>query len=44
MHLEGKEWYNLKYNICDKKLAIESIIILYDTRCKKDIFCKISFK
>lgn len=42
--LKGKEWHNLKHNICDKKLAIESIILLHNTRRKKDMSCKLSFK
>lgn len=44
MHLKKKERYDLKYGIYDKKLAISSIVLLYDIRCKKVISSKLSFK
>lgn len=34
----------MKYSICNKKLAIESIVLLYDTKYEKNIFCKLFFK
>lgn len=37
MHLEEKEQYNLKYGIWNKKFTIEYIILLYNTKQKKDI-------
>lgn len=44
IRLKEKEWHDLKYGIHNKELAIGSIILLYDTRCEKDISCKLSFK
>lgn len=44
MYLKGTKQHNLKYGICNKKLAIKNIILLYDTRCKKDMSCKLFFK
>lgn len=44
MRLEEKEWHNLKHNICEAKLAIRNIILLHNTRHKKDISQKLSFK
>lgn len=44
IRLEGKKRQNLKQEICNNKLAIEGIVLLHDTRCKKDISQKLSFK
>lgn len=44
MRLERKEQYNLKYGICNEKLVIKSIILLYDIRRKKNRFQKLFFK
>lgn len=37
MRLENIKRYKLKYDICNKELAIKNIFLLYDTRRKKDI-------
>lgn len=37
MRQEKKERYNKKYDIWQKKLVIGSIILLYNTRYKKNI-------
>ena len=44
MRLEGKERHDLKHDIREKELAIGSIVLLYDTRYKKDMSHKLSFK
>lgn len=44
MRLKKKEWHNLKHGIYEKKLAIESIILLHNTKRKKDKSRKLSFK
>lgn len=44
LRLERKERYHLKHGICEKKLAIGSIVLLYNTRRKKDMSRKFAFK
>ena len=44
MCLKRKEWHDLKHSICKEKLAIGSIVLLHDTRRKKDMSRKLSFK
>lgn len=44
IRFEGKERHDLKHGFCNEELAIGSIILLHDTRCKKVMFCKLSFK
>lgn len=44
MRLKAKERHDEKHGICDEELAIGSIILLHDTRRKKDISRKLSFK
>ena len=44
MRLEEKERHDLKHGVCQKKLAIRSIVLLYDTRHKKDMSRKLPFK
>lgn len=44
MRLEGKERHDEKHGICNKKLAIGSIILLYDIQRKKDMSQKLAFK
>lgn len=43
MRLKEKQSYDLKHDIGKKKLAIGSIVLLHNTRCKKDIFSKLFF-
>lgn len=43
MELEGKKRYNQKHDIW-KKLAMSSIVLLYNTLCKKDILQNVAFK
>ena len=44
MRLEGKERDNEKHGIRDEELAIGSIVLLHDTRRKKDMSQKLAFK
>lgn len=44
MSLKGKEQYDLKHGIYEEELSIKSIVLLYDTKCKKDMFQKLLFK
>lgn len=44
MHFKQKKWQNLKYSIYNNKLTIGTSILLYDTRYKKDMSYKLSFK
>ncbi len=44
MRLEGKERHDLKHGIHEEELAVESIVLLHDTRRKKDMSQKLSFK
>ena len=44
MCLEGKEQHDLKHGIREKELAVGSIVLLHDTRRKKDMSRKLSFK
>lgn len=44
MCLKGKKWHDLKLSICGKKLAVESVILLHNTRYKKDMSRKWFFK
>lgn len=44
MCLKGKEHHDLKYGIPDKKLAVGSIVLLHDTRHKKNMSRKLTFK
>ena len=36
MRIEGKEQHDLKHGIREKELAVRSIVLLHDTRRKKD--------
>lgn len=44
MRRKGKERHNLKHGIWQEKLAIGSIVLLYDTKRKKDMSQKLFFK
>lgn len=44
MRLEGNERHDLKYSIYEKELAIRSIVLLYNTRRKKNMLRKLVFK
>lgn len=44
MRLMGKEQHDLKYGIQEEELAVESVVLLYDTGCKKDMSQKLLFK
>ena len=44
MRFEGKEQHDLKHGIREEELAIGSIVLLLDTRRKKDMSRKLSFK
>ena len=44
MRLERKERHDLKYGIGKEKLAVESIVLLHDTRREKDMSQKLLFK
>ena len=44
MRLEGKEQHDLKHGIREEELAVGSIVLLHDTRRKKDMSRKLSFK
>ncbi len=44
MRFEGKERHDLKHGICEEELAIGSIVLLHNTRHKKDMPRKLSFK
>lgn len=44
LRLEKKEQQNLKHGICVEKLVIRGIVLLHNTRHKKDKSWKLSFK
>ena len=44
MRVKKKKRHDLIHDICDKKLAIGSIVLLHNTRRKKDMSRKLSFK
>lgn len=44
MRLEGKEQQDLKHGISEEEQVIGSILLLYDTQCKKNILRKLVFK
>ena len=44
MQLKGKKWHNEKHGICNKKLAIRNIVLLYNTWREKDMLQKLTFK
>ena len=44
IRLKGKERHDLKYGIREEELAIGSIVLLNDTRRKKDMSRKLFFK
>lgn len=43
MQFKKKKHYNEKYGIREK-LTINSIVLLYNIRCKKDLLQKLAFK
>lgn len=44
MKLEEKERHDKKYGIWYEELVLDNIILLYNTRRKKDMSCKLAFK
>ena len=44
MRLECKERLNEKHGICNKELTIGSVVLLHNTRRKKDMSPKLAFK
>lgn len=44
MAIGEKELHNWKHDICEKELAIRSIILLHDIRCRKNMSRKLFFK
>lgn len=44
MRLEGKERHDEKHGIRNEELAIESVVLLHDTRREKDMSRKLAFK
>lgn len=44
IQLEGKKHYDEKYNICHEELVRNNIVLLHNTRRKKEMSCKLAFK
>lgn len=44
MRFEEKECHDKKYSICIEELVVRQVVLLYNTRRKKDMSQKLSFK